>query len=93
LRSPISTGQVKGWAIALGNLLYGEPKDEIEMAYKSDHDFRTALFKQVTKGMDDKQDRKFHDYLTNNYWDEKDNMTYQKLQEAAKEFMSSDYPK
>ncbi|MEG4286957.1 hypothetical protein QUB68_28025 [Microcoleus sp. A006_D1] len=63
------------------------------MAYKSDHDFRTALFKQVTKGMDDKQDRKFHDYLTNNYWDEKDNMTYQKLQEAAKEFMSSDYPK
>jgi hypothetical protein len=62
------------------------------MAYKSDHDFRTNLFKQVTKGMDNEQDRKFHDYLTNNYSEEKDSMTYQTLLAAAKEFMSSDYP-
>ncbi|MDQ2099385.1 MAG: hypothetical protein QQW96_17285 [Tychonema bourrellyi B0820] len=62
------------------------------MAYKSDHDFRTGLFKQVVKGMDDYQDRRFHDYLRDNYSDEKDSMTYQMLLDAAKAFMSRNYP-
>lgn len=39
------------------------------MAYKSDHDFRTGLFKQVVKGMDDYQDSRFHAYLRDNYSD------------------------
>jgi hypothetical protein len=42
--------------------------------------------------MDDDQDREFHDYLHDNYWDEKDSMTYQTLLDAAKAFMSSYYP-
>jgi hypothetical protein len=62
------------------------------MAYKSDHNFRTNLFKQVTRGMDNDQDREFHDYLHDNYSDEKDSMTYQTLLDAAKAFMTSYYP-
>ncbi|MEG4485975.1 hypothetical protein [Microcoleus sp. D2_18a_B4] len=64
----------------------------IQMAYKSDHDFRTGLFRQVTRGMDKDQDREFHDYLHDNYWEEKDSMTYQMLLDAAKAFMSRNYP-
>lgn len=62
------------------------------MAYKSDHDFRTGLYRQVTKGMDDTQEQKFHYYLGDNYSEKKDSMTYQMLQDAAKEFMTSNYP-
>jgi|AGSF01.1.fsa_nt_gi hypothetical protein len=62
------------------------------MAYRSDHDFRTKLYRDVTRGMENYQESEFHDYLQRNCSEEKDSMTYQKLLEAAQEFMSSNYP-
>ncbi len=61
------------------------------MGYKSDHDFRTGLFKQVTKGMEDDQPQEFHQFLHDYYSEQKDSMTYQELLKAAKEFMEN-YP-
>jgi hypothetical protein len=42
--------------------------------------------------MENYQESEFHDYLQRNCSEEKDSMTYQKLLEAAQEFMSSNYP-
>lgn len=61
------------------------------MSYKSDHEFRTDLWNQVTRGLDKDLVKKAHKYLGDNYQEEKDEMDYDQLLGVVKEVMS-DYP-
>ncbi len=51
------------------------------------HDSETREFKAVVRdmGMDREEQERFHDYLTDYYWDEKDSMDYNRLMEVAHE--------
>ncbi len=58
------------------------------MSYKSDHDFRTDLWKNVTRGLPNDLTSKAHKDLGDYYQEEKDKMTYEELLAAVTEFMS-----
>lgn len=51
------------------------------------HNSETEEFKSVVRdmNMDREERRRFHDYLTDYYWDEKDSMDYNRLMEVAHE--------
>ncbi len=61
------------------------------MGYKSDHEFRTDLWKQVTSGLPNDLASKAHKYLGKDYKDEKNDMNYDQLLAVVQEVMS-DYP-
>ena len=61
------------------------------MGYKSDHGFRTDLWKQATRGLPHDYVTKAHRHLEKYYRDTKDEMTYDQLLGAVKEVMN-DYP-
>jgi len=51
------------------------------------HNSETEEFKAVVRDMNMSKDeqREFHDYLSDHYWDEKDSMDYNRLMEVAHE--------
>lgn len=61
------------------------------MGYKSDHEFRTDLWKSVTSGLPKDLASEAHKYLGKHYKDEKNDMNYDQLLAVVREFMS-DYP-
>jgi hypothetical protein len=61
------------------------------MAYKSDHGFRTDIWKQVTQGLPANLTSKAHSYLGKSYQEEKDSMEYGELLAVVQEVMA-DYP-
>lgn len=61
------------------------------MGYKSDHEFRTDLWKNVTTGLPENLKRKAHEYLGKHYQEEKNDMDYDQLLSVVKEVMD-DYP-
>jgi hypothetical protein len=58
------------------------------MAYKSDHEFRTDIWKEVTRGLPNNLTKKAHEYLGKQYKDDKDEMNYDQLLSVVKEVMS-----
>jgi hypothetical protein len=60
------------------------------MAYKSDHEFRGKLWTQVIRGLPKDLIRECHDYLHDNYEEEKDSMTYDQLLAVVKECISGE---
>lgn len=57
------------------------------MGYKSDHEFRTDLWRKATKGLPSELDDKAHRHL-GKYYGNKNEMSYRELLDAVKEFMS-----
>jgi hypothetical protein len=49
------------------------------MSYKSDHEFRTDIWNQVTSGLPNDIKRECHETLGTNYAEEKDEMGYAEL--------------
>jgi hypothetical protein len=58
------------------------------MSYKSDHEFRTDLWQQVTRGLPKDITRECHEHLGNYYREEKDEMNYEDLLKVVKEVMT-----
>lgn len=58
------------------------------MGYRSDHEFRTDLWKQVTSGLPNDLKREAHEYLGKNYKEDKDSMTYDELLSVVKDVMA-----
>lgn len=61
------------------------------MGYKSDHESRKDLWKQVTSGLPSDLVSKAHGHLGKHYKEEKDDMDYSQLLAVVQEVMS-DYP-
>ncbi len=59
------------------------------MGFKSDHEFRTDLWKDVTRGLTDDLPGKAHQHLGKYYREEKNDMDYDELLDVVKEFMSN----
>jgi hypothetical protein len=59
------------------------------MGYKSDHEFRTDLWKEVTRGLPSDLARKAHEHLGKHYKEEKNDMDYSQLLAVVQEVMSN----
>jgi hypothetical protein len=58
------------------------------MSYKSDHEFRTDIWNEVTRGLPSNLTRKAHEHLGKQYKEEKDSMDYSELLSVVQEVMS-----
>lgn len=58
------------------------------MPYKTDHDFRTDIWKQVVRGLPPELATKAHKYLGKQYQEEKNSMEYDALLSVVQEVMS-----
>lgn len=59
------------------------------MSYKSDHESRTKLWQNVTRGLPENLTNGAHKHLGDNYQENKNDMKYDELLAAVTEFMSN----